>query len=83
MATREGYKTMMNALQEYARAIQDSEKQLINSANVCCEAMGNDKISTESKMELEACLTKLNKIIPQIEELFGSINQEYIDAFNI
>ena len=47
MATREGYKTMMNALREYARAIQDSEKQLINSANVCCEAMGNDKISKE------------------------------------
>ena len=83
MATREGYETMMKALQEYARAIQDSEKQLINSANVCCAAMGNDKISTESKKELEACLTELNKIIPQIEELFGSINQEYIDAFNI
>ena len=83
MATREGYKTMMNALREYARAIQDSEKQLINSANVCCEAMGNDKISTESKKELEACLKELNKIIPQIEELFGLIKQEYKDVFDI
>lgn len=83
MATREGYKTMMAALQEYARAIQDSEKKLINSANVCCEAMGNDKISTESKMELEVCLAELNKIIPQIEELFRLINKEYVDGFSI
>lgn len=83
MATREGYKTMLTALQEYAKAIQESEKQLINSANVCCEAMGNDKISTESKTELEECLAELNKIIPQIDELFSLINKEYIDAFNI
>lgn len=83
MATRDGYKTMMAALQEYARAIQDSEKKLINSANVCCEAMGNDKISTESKVELEECLVELNKIIPQIEELFRLINEEYIKAFEI
>lgn len=83
MATRDGYKTMMAALQEYARAIQDSEKKLINSANVCCEAMGNDKISTESKMELEVCLAELNKIIPKIEELFSLINEEYIKAFEI
>lgn len=83
MATRDGYKTMMAALQEYARAIQDSEKKLINSANVCCEAMGNDKISTESKVELEECLVELNKIIPQIEELFRLINKEYVDGFSI
>lgn len=83
MATRDGYKTMMAALQEYACAIQDSEKKLINSANVCCEAMGNDKISTESKVELEECLVELNKIIPQIEELFRLINKEYVDGFSI
>jgi hypothetical protein len=83
MATREGYKTMMVALQEYAKVIQDSEKRLMNSANVCCEAMGNDKISTESRAELESCLADLNKIVPQIEELFNMINQEYEDAFNI
>lgn len=83
MATRDGYKTMMRALQEYAQAIQSSEKQLMNSANVCCEAMGNDKISTESKTELELCLAELNKIVPQIENLFSLINKEYEDAFDI
>jgi len=83
MATREGYKTMMNALQEYVRAIQDSEKKLINSANVCCEEMGNNKMSTESKKELEACLTELNRVIPQIKELFRLINEEYIDGVHI
>ena len=83
MATRDGYKIMMRALKEYAVAIQENEGKLINAANVCCEAMENDKISTESKEELLACLKELDKIIPKIETLFNLIYKEYKDAFDI
>lgn len=83
MATRDGYKTMMVALQNYAHSIQDCEKKLVTAANVCCEEMDNDKISTESKQELLVCLAELNKVVPQIEELFQKIYAEYTEAFNI
>ena len=48
-ATREGYKKILQAMRDYVETVNDNEKVLLNAANVFCEAMGNDKISTESK----------------------------------
>ena len=59
-ATREGYKKILQALRDYVETVNDNEKVLLNAANVCCEAMGNDKISTESKEKLEEILARVN-----------------------
>ena len=82
-ATKEGYKKMLEALKEYTESVNDNEKVLLNAANVCCEAMGNDKISTESKEKLEEILTRVNRLYPMVEDLVTQISQEYKEAFEI
>lgn len=82
-ATREGYKKILQALKEYVETVNDNEKVLLNAANVCCEAMGNDKISTESKEKLEEILARVNRMYPMVEELYNQVSQEYKAAFNI
>lgn len=82
-ATREGYKKILQALREYVETVNDNEKVLLNAANVCCEAMGNDKISTESKEKLEEILARVNRMYPMVEELYNQVSQEYKAAFDI
>ncbi len=82
-ATREGYKKILQALKEYVETVNDNEKVLLNAANVCCEAMGNDKISTESKEKLEEILARVNRMYPMVEELYNQVSQEYKAAFDI
>lgn len=82
-ATREGYKKILQALKEYVEKVNDNEKVLLNAANVCCEAMGNDKISTESKEKLEEILARVNRMYPMVEDLYNQVSQEYKAAFDI
>ena len=82
-ATREGYKKILQALRDYVETVNDNEKVLLNAANVCCEAMGNDKISTESKEKLEEILARVNRLYPMVDDLYSQISRAYQEAFDI
>ena len=79
----EALETLINAVQKYREELETNKVILVNAANLCDQAMGNDAISQKHIAALNSAVTELEKTSQIVEKVAEALKDDLRKAIEV
>lgn len=79
----EALETLINAVEKYKEELEENKIKLINSSNICDQAMGSDAISKKHIAALNDAIEELNKTSKIAENAAKALKEDLEHALKI